>query len=140
MFSPNILPRNGSLGMKTSLSRRSVDISPSDPLAQEDEEDQKRRVVNLRKEFIVEICEGCDLPGSIDWCGHWLCVSCMAIEQEANGPALAKSQAQELAIEESLEWSDSKRGSTLGWSLEGVMKNMDRLKALSYKDWYRKNG
>lgn len=100
---------------------------------------KKGASLTIVKELIVETCEGCDLPGTIDWCGHWLCEACLAIERTELEPALERANAQALSIEESLSWPASKRGSTFGWTLESVTLNMNRLKMLDTVDWMRRN-
>ena len=73
-------------------------------------------------------CEGCDLPGQIDWHGLWLCAACLIIEEETADPILAEEREMERRQKAALEWPASERGDTdrclLHWA-ERVMREME---------------
>lgn len=84
----------------------------------------------------VDACEGCELPGSIDWCGNWLCPDCYQIEREHADPIFAASKELEAksakckALVDS--WPASSRGDNRSfmrnWS-DGCVRHAERTQA-----------
>ena len=83
---------------------------------------------------MIERCEGCDQPGTIDWYGNWLCKECAEVEQQEADRAMVIIREQDRKEAESLTWSVSKRGSSEGWLLESVMMNMHVMSKLHADD------
>lgn len=61
----------------------------------------------------IDQCEGCDLPGSVDWHGLWLCSACVIIEEETANPVLAAQREGERRQKAALDWPASERGDTM---------------------------
>lgn len=84
----------------------------------------------------MESCEGCELPGTVDWCGHWLCSACHQIEREHADPVLARMmrEEREAVARKALvdSWSASYRGASMGemreWNLS-VVRHCERTQA-----------
>ena len=75
-------------------------------------------------------CEGCDKPGTTDWCGHWLCKDCLLVEQQEADPALRDYQEWERRFEAAKNWPACQRGDTMQdqrhWA-EQVMRAVEKL-------------
>lgn len=72
-------------------------------------------------------CEGCDLPGSADWCGTWLCAACLTIEQEEADPVLKAQREAERKQRAAMDWPASQRGDTMASQVYWICRTMDAL-------------
>jgi len=79
----------------------------------------------------IERCEGCDQPGTTDWCGTWLCADCLKIEMEEADPVRAAENLLEEKLRRAGEWPPSQRGDTLRSQVHWIGETMDAIKRLS---------
>jgi len=76
-------------------------------------------------------CEGCDLTGSVDWHGLWLCPECVKVEQEEADPALKDYREWEARFEAAKNWPASERGDTLRSQVHWLYRTMVALQVLN---------